>query len=99
MAVNTSGATRRGRTGSPHLAIGAASDRSQNAITTSRQRCIPSQAEYVEHGGRRLVLQLGRVLDNERPHARSNQNGNVLLAVHRIADWRSLNWAADVEAP
>src|SRR6266478_5333685 len=61
-------------------------------ITTSSSAVYsPSQAEYVQHGGRRLVLQLGRVLDDERPHTRSHQNRNVLLAVDRIADRRSLN--------
>src|SRR5215470_16943478 len=57
------------------------------------------QTEDVQHRRGRLVLQLGRILDDKRPHARSHQNGNVLLAVDRIADRRSLNWAAAVEAP
>src|SRR6516225_4902215 len=58
-----------------------------------------SQTEYVQHRRRRVILQLGSILDDERPHARSHQNRNVLLAVDRVADRRRLNWAADVEAP
>src|SRR5579863_8416845 len=63
------------------------------------QTASRSQTEYVQHRRGRLVLQLGCILDDERPHARSYQNRNVLLAVDRVADRRRLNWAADVEAP
>jgi hypothetical protein len=54
------------------------------------------QKDFADQGGTvKPRERFAGVLDDEGPHARTYQNRNILPAVDRIADWRSLNWAAD----
>src|SRR5215471_9212694 len=57
------------------------------------------QAEYEKHGGRRCVFELWRVRNDVLRLPRPHQHGDVLLAVDRICDRRSVDPGADVEAP
>src|SRR6516165_4752088 len=57
------------------------------------------QAEHVEHRSGRHVLEFGRQWNRIVWLPRTHQDGDILLAVHRIADRRRIDAAADIEAP
>src|SRR5580700_1145062 len=61
--------------------------------------CVRSEAENEQHGRRRGVFQRRIVLHDERRLPRASQNGDVLLAVHRITDGRRIDAGADAKAP
>src|SRR5580700_12019630 len=61
--------------------------------------CVRSEAENEQHGRRRGVFQRRIVLHDERRLPRTSQNGDVLLAVHRIADGRRIDAGADAKTP
>ena len=70
------------------------------------RRCPPRpglhsslKAEHVQDRRRRAVLELGRVLQDEERLFRAHQHGDVLPAVYRIADGRSIDARTDVIAP
>src|SRR5262245_17157970 len=75
----------------------------RNAGAKSRRRawlrCRLLLLEDIEHGCRRRVLELGRVLPHVERLARSHQNGDVLLAVDGVGDGRRIDAGAHVEAP
>src|SRR5579871_3926985 len=74
------------------------------AGTARRARLCPpysprSQAEHEQHRRGRRVFQLRRKRNDVLGLARSYQDRDVLLPVHRIADRRRIDAGADVETP
>jgi hypothetical protein len=68
------------------------------AIRSMGRQCFPCpvlrnllKAEHVQDRCRRAVLELGRVLQDEERLFRAHQHGDVLFAVDRIADRRSID--------
>jgi hypothetical protein len=65
---------------------GASGSLGVGRVAASQETAPPGRARFARHCERQQS-------NDDAGHARSHQNGNVLFAIHRIADWRSLNWA------